>query len=191
MYSNELRNYQFREQGNTEFPSGTWINQFIVNANQIDTETDNVRPVQIPEHKKIRSLAPEIKDCTVTGKELHLLPSEQKIRLLYFGMLNCCPCVKSTPHLIKIARTFHTDNIFEMVAFYPYDPPVILKKYVRDNNLPYPVCAGNKQIVKDYGLHAFPDFLLIDKDGKLYKWYRYSDKISDVLITDIKKLIAQ
>ena len=92
---------------------------------------------------------------------------------------------------MKVDQTFHANDKFEMCAFYPYDPPAIVKKYVRDNKLAYPVCAGNKQIVKDYGLHAFPDFLLIDKDGKRYKWYRYSDKISDVLITDIKKLIAQ
>ncbi|WP_423129877.1 TlpA family protein disulfide reductase [Gaoshiqia sp. Z1-71] len=191
LYANELRNYTFREQGNKEFISETGISQFVVDANQIDTETTQRETVQIKEHKKIHSLATEIKVHTVTGESLYLSPNDKKIRLLYFGLLNCCPCVKSTTHLIQVDRTFHANDNFEMCAFYPYDPPEIVKKYVKDNNLNYPVCAGNKQIVKDYGLHTFPDFLLIDKDGKLYKWYRYSDKISDVLITDIKKLIAR
>lgn len=191
IYRTELRNYQFLAEGNEVFPSKNWIDQFTVDASLIDTETKGTTFTPIQEHIKIKSLAPEINDTTVSGEALQLTSNDKKVRLLYFGMLNCGRCFMSTPHLIKVNQTFCTNNEFEMYAFYPYDPPAIIKKYVRDNDLDYPVCAGDKQIVVDYGLRAFPDFLLIDRDGKLYKWYRYSEKISDELILDIKGLMEQ
>jgi hypothetical protein len=191
MYRTELRNYEFPEAGNEVFQSQSQVDQYTVHAGQIDTETTRTTYMPILKHIPIQSLAPDIRDSTVTGEALHLTADDQKVRLLYFGMLNCCPCVLSTPHLVKISQTFQTNDNFELCAFYPYDPPAIIKKYVRDHQLTFPVCAGNKQIMKDYGLHAFPDFLLIDKRGKLYKWYRYSETISAELISDIEKLMVQ
>ena len=106
-------------------------------------------------------------------------------------MINCCPCVKSVPHLKRIYANFCKSPDFRLIAYYPYDPPQILKKYALKEGLKYDICSGNKQTSEALGIRQFPDFVLIGRSGKIVKWYSYNENISDVLIKDIQKLLEK
>jgi thiol-disulfide isomerase/thioredoxin len=183
----EISNYQYIESVNGEIIDEYLVDQFNVNENTIQYIPD--KNGTIPTLLKKGKAVPELSDITVFNKNINITASNKKVKLLYFGMINCCPCIKSIPYLKEINNRFRDNNRFEMMAFYPYDPPSILKKYVKKEELTFPVCAGGKEVVSAFGLHAYPDILLTDINGKVYKWYNYSEDMDDVLIADILKLL--
>lgn len=184
--TNELNNYSFykNEKGEIENPELTSF--FSVNTSQIQLKPNPNKPIlnHLPRNTEI----PIIRDTTVNGKPLKLTP-DNKVKLIFFGMINCCPCVQSIPHLKKISATFDENQDVEIVAFYPFDPPAVLEKYIRKEQLNYPVCAGGKEVVTAFGLHSYPDILLTNKKGHVFKWYNYSDKMDVILISEINKLL--
>ncbi|WP_321373043.1 redoxin domain-containing protein [uncultured Draconibacterium sp.] len=185
--TNEFNNFQFFKNESGEIVDSYFINQFSVNENSIQLVSDNNRI--IPTHLKNGKSVPELNQQTVLNSTINITPSNQKVKLMYFGMINCCPCIKSIPHLKKINSEFKENAHFEIMAFYPYDPPSILKKYVKKEELTFPVCAGGKEVVAAFGLHSYPDMLLTDKEGKVYKWYNYSEDMDTKIIAEINQLL--
>ena len=55
--------------------------------------------------------------------------------------------------------------------------------------LTFPVCAGGKEVVAAFGLHSYPDILITDKEGKVYKWYNYSEDMDSKIIAEINQLL--
>ena len=184
---NEFSNFQFFKNQMGETASPYLINQFNVNENNIQYIPDANSTISNLLSKG--KIVPEISEKSVLNSSVKITASNNKVKLIYFGMINCCPCIKSIPHLKKINNEFNGNNQFEMMAFYPYDPPSVLKKYVEKENLEFPVCAGGKEVVGAFGLHSYPDILLTDKNGKVYKWFNYSDDMEDKIISDIKRLL--
>ncbi len=55
--------------------------------------------------------------------------------------------------------TIHTDSAKEKCA-----------PFVADQEIPYPVAVdGNDVIIKKYGVRAFPTYMIIGKDGKVFE----------------------
>lgn len=185
--SNDISNYSFYKIQNGELKNPELTSLFSINESQIQFKADPNTPIL--KHLSSNSSIPEIVDTTVSGVPLLLNPDNEKIKLIFFGMINCCPCVQSIPHLKTISNTFSQNQHFEMVAFYPYDPPAVLEKYSRKEKINYPICAGGKEVITAFGLHAYPDLLLVDQKGHVYKWYNYSKDMAEILVTDINKLL--
>ncbi|WP_297094131.1 redoxin family protein [uncultured Draconibacterium sp.] len=185
--SNNLANYSFFSNEKGELENPELINLFSINESQIQLKADPNTPIL--KHLSVNSQVPEIIDTTVAGVPLQLDPDNEKVKLIFFGMINCCPCVQSLPHLKNINNIFSENRHFEMVAFYPYDPPSVLEKYSRKEKINYPICAGGKDVVKAFGLHAYPDLLLVDRKGRVYKWYNYSEDMTEILVSAINRLL--
>lgn len=185
--TNEFNNFQFFNNESGEIVNSYFINKFSVNENNIQLVPDKNKI--IPAHLKNGKYVPELKQQTVLNSTINITASNQKVKLIYFGMINCCPCIKSIPHLKKINNEFKDNSHFEMMAFYPYDPPSILKKYVKKEELTFPVCAGGKEVVAAFGLHSYPDILITDKEGKAYKWFNYSEDMDSKIIAEINQLL--
>ncbi len=189
MSTTTISNYEFFKIEGGEFANPLIINQFVVDDKFIQYEAD-------PNKEKLTLLKkgnviPDLSELTVKETPVKLDADNHKIKLLYFGMISCCPCIKSIPHLKAVNEVFAGNQSFEMIAFYPYDPPAVLRKYTEKEALTYPVCAGGKQVVKAFGLHAYPAMLLTNKSGQIYKWYSYNENLSDKLITDIHSLLKK
>lgn len=184
---NVFENFQFFKNGKGEIENSLIVDQFSVSENAIQYIPDENRIIRklLPKG----TMVPEIKESSVLDSPVYLSGTNSKIKLIYFGMINCCPCIKSIPHLKKISDANINNGQFEMIAFYPFDPPAVLKRYVEKENLNFTVCAGGKEIIGAFGLHSYPDILLTDKNGKVHKWYNYSDDMSDKIISEINKLL--
>ncbi len=180
-------NFQFYKTEKGEIAEPFIINQFSVNEQDIKYIPDEYKT--IPKLLPPGTTMPEINGNSVFDTLLYLNGTNQKVKLIFFGMINCSPCIKSIPHLKKISEIFMDDNKFEMMAFYPYDPPSVLKKYAIKEKINFPVCAGNKEVIKAFGLHAYPDILLVNQSGKVHKWYNYSEDLSENIIGEINKLL--
>lgn len=190
MYKNKISKYIFdsEKKDNTQ---KFQVDRFLVDANQLDTESQTTKYNKIPQRLPIGTVIPKLNEISVFGDSVRIGNRKNDVLLLYMGMINCCPCVKSVPHLKRIYQNFHTSPDFRLVAYYPYDPPQILKKYALKEGLKFEICSGNKLTSGALGIRLFPDFVLIDRSGKIVKWYSYNENISDVLIKDIQKLLMK
>ncbi len=190
LYKNEFRNYVF----DSETKDNTQkfqVDRFMVDANQLDTDSQSTKFNKIAQRLPVGAVIPESTETSVFGHPVTIGNKKNDILLLYMGMINCCPCVKSVPHLKRIYKSFSASPDFRLIAYYPYDPPQILKKYALKEEMKFQICSGNKQTSGALGIREFPDFVLIDRSGKIAKWYSYCENISDVLIKDIQKLLEK
>lgn len=190
MYTNGISNYIFdsEKKDNTQ---KFQVDRFLVDANQIDTESQITKFNKIAQRLPVGSVIPELNEVSVFGHPVTIGNKKNEVLLLYMGLIGCCPCIKSVPHLKRIYQNFCTSPDFRLIAYYPYDPPQILKKYALKEDLKYDICSGNKQTSDALGIRQFPDFVLINRSGKILKWYSYNENISDVLIKDIQKLLEK
>ncbi|MGE5411417.1 MAG: TlpA family protein disulfide reductase [Clostridiales bacterium] len=190
MYTNGISNYIFdsEKKDNTQ---KFQVDRFLVDANQIDTESQITKFNKIAQRLPVGSVIPELNEVSVFGHPVTIGNKKNEVLLLYMGLIGCCPCIKSVPHLKRIYQNFYTSPDFRLIAYYPYDPPQILKKYALKEDLKYDICSGNKQTSDALGIRQFPDFVLINRSGKILKWYSYNENISDVLIKDIQKLLEK
>lgn len=190
MYTNGISNYIFdsEKKDNTQ---KFQVDRFLVDANQLDTESQITKFNKIAQRLPVGSVIPELNEVSVFGHPVTIGNKKNEVLLLYMGLIGCCPCIKSVPHLKRIYQNFYTSPDFRLIAYYPYDPPQILKKYALKEDLKYDICSGNKQTSDALGIRQFPDFVLINRSGKILKWYSYNENISDVLIKDIQKLLEK
>lgn len=190
IYKNEISNYIFdsEKKDNTQ---KFQVDRFLVDANQLDTESQITKFNKIAQRLPVGSVIPELNEVSVFGHPVTIGNKKNEVLLLYMGMIGCCPCIKSVPHLKRIYQNFCTSPDFRLIAYYPYDPPQILKKYALKEDLKYDICSGNKQTSNALGIRQFPDFVLINGSGKILKWYSYNENISDVLIKDIQQLLEK
>lgn len=190
MYTNRISNYIFdsEKKDNTQ---KFQVDRFLVDANQLDTESQITKFNKIAQRLPVGSVIPELNEVSVFGHPVTIGNKKNEVLLLYMGMIGCCPCIKSVPHLKRIYQNFCTSPDFRLIAYYPYDPPQILKKYALKEDLKYDICSGNKQTSNALGIRQFPDFVLINGSGKILKWYSYNENISDVLIKDIQQLLEK
>ena len=190
MYKNEISNYRFdSEEG--DFAKKLVVDRFIVDANQLDTESQVTKFGKIPQRLPVGTVIPVLNDVSVLGNPVTIGDRKADVILVYMGMIGCCPCVKSVPHLKRIYQQFSASPGFRLVAYYPYDPPKLLQKYALKEGLKFEICSGSKETSNALGIRMFPDFVLIDWSGKIVKWYSYDENISDVLIKDIQKLLKK
>ncbi|MFV0593588.1 MAG: TlpA family protein disulfide reductase [Draconibacterium sp.] len=185
--TNKFNNYMFYKDERGEVSRPFFVNQFVVSDSQIKLEADP--NYIIPQLIQATSLIPALKEESVLKTSINISPDNKKVKLIYFGMINCCPCVKAIPHLKKVYAIFNSNHEFEMFAFYPYDRPSVIRKYSEQEDLNFPISAGDKQVIKAFGLHAYPKILLVKKNGQVYKWYNYSEDLAEELLTDVQKLL--
>jgi len=126
LYRNEINNYRF----DSETKDNTLklqVDKFMVDANQLNSENQNTASNKIIQQLPVGTVIPELNEISVLGHPISIGNKQNDILLIYMGMINCCPCVKSIPHLKRIYQNFCTSSDFRIIAYYPYDQPQILK----------------------------------------------------------------
>ncbi|MBI3574377.1 MAG: TlpA family protein disulfide reductase [Gammaproteobacteria bacterium] len=89
--------------------------------------------------------------------------------LVAFWATNCKPCVEELPDLIKLYNELYPRG-FELIAVaMPYDPPLNVQTFVKNQNVPYPVALDVKgKIVRAFdGVPYVPMAFILDASGKI------------------------
>ncbi len=89
-----------------------------------------------------------------------------KVILLDFWIKNCGACIESSPHLNDLQTKFGKTG-FEIVSINSYDSKEDVNWFCNKYDIKYPVVINGEAVAKNYGVSAFPTFLLINKAGKI------------------------
>lgn len=112
---------------------------------------------------------------------------KDKVVLVEVWATWCGPCRKEIPRLKEAYARYH-DAGFEIVGYSIDQDLDFLKKYLIDNEIPWPMTsqkrseeAGYKGLYDYYSINGIPEMILVGKDGKVIMTDCRGCKLADAL----------
>jgi len=122
----------------------------------------------------------------MNGDAMTLEKLKGKIVVLDFWATWCGPCIASIPHNNEMAKKF-ADKVVIIGVCHPRGSEK-MAAMVKDKGIKYPVAIDKDGKVADaYGVNGFPDYYLIDAEGKL----RLADCANGNVEKAIEKLLDE
>ena len=145
---------------NVAIPEGSFVFTPPVGA------TEQTSSVNTGTHLLLGRPAPDFHLQDLDGKEVRLASFKGKVVLLDFWATWCGPCLEEMPKLNRLYKKFSDKNV-TILGIDVLEDAETVRKFVQKNGYKYPILlATNKDsVIEDYGAHAYPSFVLIDKHG--------------------------
>lgn len=104
----------------------------------------------------------QLKDAS--GKTVQLKDYQGKVLLLDFWATWCTGCKEEIPWFVdfqqKYAKKGYTAVGVSMDEGWP-----VVKSYLAQHPIPYPIVLGDESVAKSYGIEGMPDTFLVDRHG--------------------------
>jgi cytochrome c biogenesis protein CcmG/thiol:disulfide interchange protein DsbE len=111
--------------------------------------------------------APDFTLPSATGEEIRLTAYKGRVVLLNFWATWCHGCQKEIPWLIDFRNKYGSKG-FEVLGVSMDDAGwKVVKPFIAEKAVNYPVVIGNDTLAKSYGLTAMPMTFLIDRKGRI------------------------
>ena len=111
--------------------------------------------------------APELKAKDVDGNELSLEAYKGKVVLLNFWATWCGPCRAEIPSLIRIQQAYK-DRLQIIGMDVDDDDPELLREFVKEKGINYPVAITSAPVRLAYGgIAALPTMFIVNQDSKV------------------------
>jgi thiol-disulfide isomerase/thioredoxin len=110
-----------------------------------------------------------IEGTVVGGGKFDMSKYNGKVLLVNIFATWCGPCQVEIANMRKYYDLYH-DKGLEVVALSGDHDPAALNKYLAEKKLPWPVVYDDKKpspTLAYYGIHSFPQLILIGRDGKV------------------------
>jgi len=117
--------------------------------------------------------APDWHLSDVDGKPVKLSDFKGKVVILDFWATWCPPCRAEIPGFVAIQKKY-ADKAFTVIGVsLDKEGPSVVKPFMRQLGMNYPVVMGNPKIVGDYGgITAIPTTFVIDRQGNVVTAYQ-------------------
>lgn len=110
-------------------------------------------------------LAPGFKVQTLDGKEVSLDALNGKIVVMDFWATWCPPCVESVPELKALTKKFPGSKL-ALISISADVNEQPWRDFIAKNNMDWPqYWDSDGRIRNEFGVHAFPTYLVIDQEG--------------------------
>jgi len=121
----------------------------------------------------LKKAAPEWQLNDVDGKPVKLSDFKGKVVILDFWATWCPPCRAEIPGFVAIQKKY-ADKGFTMVGVsLDEQGPSVVKSFMHNFGMNYPVVMANQKIVLDYGgITAIPTTFVIDRQGNVVTAYQ-------------------
>ena len=136
--------------------------------------------------------APPLKVTTTSGQQVTLANYKGYVLVLDFFATWCAPCRESIPHMIDLNRKYGKQGL-QILGMSVDDGDVkIVKEFVAEKRITYPVALASESLMTDYGLRSIPTLYVINKKGVIVERYMgYNDEMARSMETLIKRLLAE
>ena len=106
----------------------------------------------------------------LSSKKVSLSEFRGKVVLLNFFATWCPPCRLEIPELVKIYQQNKNRGLVILGVSLDKDVvPFMLKTFVKEMKIPYPVLMGTEEVADSYLITGVPVTVIITKDGKVHK----------------------
>ncbi len=106
----------------------------------------------------------------LSSKKVSLSDFRGKVILLNFFATWCPPCRLEIPELVKIHQQNKNKGLIVLGVSLDKDVvPFMLKTFVKDMKISYPVLMGTEEVADHYFITGVPVTVIISKDGKVHK----------------------
>jgi thiol-disulfide isomerase/thioredoxin len=103
-----------------------------------------------------------------------------KIVVLDFWATWCGPCIASIPHTNELAKKYAGDVVFLGVCHQRGGEK--MAETVKEKGIEYPVALDpNNATIKAYAVNSYPDYYILDRNGKLVVADCANDKVEEVI----------
>lgn len=151
------------------------------------------------EQPAVRRKAPEFALLDVTGKSVALSRFRGKPVVLDLWATKCGGCIKEIPYFIEIHKQYSRKGLavvgVSLEILYedlkgPAEAWRLVKPFVADHNVSYPILMGDDRFTKGYSVTTLPVTYLIDKRGRIAA--TYSGVVNPANLNEnIKALLAE
>ena len=108
----------------------------------------------------------------INGKLVSLADFKGKIVILDFWATWCPPCRQEIPGFVALQRKYQDKGLVIIGVSLDQQGPSVVKPFMRELGMNYPVVMGNPKIVGDYGfITAIPTTFVIDRRGNVVTAY--------------------
>jgi thiol-disulfide isomerase/thioredoxin len=135
------------------------------------------------------SEAPNFNVKTLAGDSLRLSDLRGKFVFLDFWGSWCGPCRGETPYLKKLDQAFPKEK-FQLIGL-ANDDLSSLSKYIQDEQILYPNVLASQDLLKEYGISAYPTTFLINPDGKIAAKNLRGEKLVELVKNKMREYNAQ
>jgi peroxiredoxin len=157
----------------------------------------DVHATMVPQANRVAAPAFQLADASGTKKQV--TDYRGKVVLLNFWATACGGCQMEIPALIALESELTSDSFtvvgISMDTSYEGSKSAdeawgMVKPFVADHKLNYPVLMGDAMLITYYKMQALPTTFLIDKQGRIAATYAGVIAKSDVE-ANIKRLLAE
>jgi peroxiredoxin len=131
-------------------------------------------------------------DFTLPGRDgaaIQLSGYQGKVVLLDFWATWCHGCKTEIPWYMEFSRKYRKSGLVVIGVAMDNEGWKIVKPFVKEKKMNYPVVIGSEDLAKRYGVTTMPVTLLIDRQGKIASWHTgVVDK--DAFEGELRNLVA-
>jgi thiol-disulfide isomerase/thioredoxin len=135
-------------------------------------------PVLAQETAPTRTPAPAWELNDLSGKPVKFSDFRGKVLILDFWATWCAPCRVEIPHFVELQKQYGNKGLTVIGVSLDEQGPEVVKKFVKQFGVNYPIVIGNKKITEAYGgIYAIPTTFVIDRQGRIASRHMgYDDK---------------
>lgn len=145
--------------------------------------------VSARESEAEKIMAPVWQLNTLDGKRVKLSDFKGKVVILNFWATWCAPCRAEIPGFVALEKNYGYKGLAVIGVSVDEQGPDVVKEFMKQFQMTYPVVIGDQKIVEAYGgIAGIPTTFVIDREGRIVgKHIGYQDR--EIFEKEIQSLL--
>ncbi len=161
-----------------------WKNYTIKSQRDLETEPQEKTGLDVG------SAAPTFSATGYDGNNYTLASLQGKTVFLYYWRMGCSPCEMSKGFLSSLCTKYKSQNVVMLGVYGDNTDSTIVRNYLNRNKLSFTTLQYNKDLIAQYKFSGTPNFVIIDKTGKVrYFKEGYGKHLNSELENELKKAL--